>query len=754
MEHCVENYELLADHDTRAAVYVVPSTPEPVGRVWPHSRSSGLPGGHVFRRNSIQTFGVEEPCKAVEDLTSGVVMAQVLQKIDVVYFNDSWISRIKPDVGDNWRLKISNLKKILKGILDYNHEILGQQINDFTLPDISLIGEHSDAAELGRMLQLILGCAVNCEQKQEYIQTIMMMEESVQHVVMTAIQELMSKESPVAGAGDSYVDLDRQLKKTVDELNDALASKEEIAQRCHELDMQVAALQEEKSSLLAENQVLMERLNQSDSIEDLNSPAGRRYLQLQTQLEQLQEETFRLEAAKDDYRIRCEELEKELIEVKGQNEDLTSLADEAQSLKDEMDVLRHSSDKVSKLEAQVESYKKKLEDLGDLRRQVKLLEEKNTSYMQNTVSLEEELRKANSTRAQLDTYKRQVVELQNRLSEESKKADKMDFECRRLKEKVESLQKEKDRMRTERDSLKETIEELRCVQAQEGQLTSGLVPLGSNEGSDSLASEIITPEIRERMIRLQHENKMLKLNQEGSDNEQIALLKSLLEDANVRKNELETENRMVNQKLLSGQSQVEELQKSLQEQGSKAHDSVLLKRKCEEHLEKLRDASDELQKKNTIIEELEPKYSSCTLRIEELEEALKKKDEEMKLMEERYKKYLEKAKSVIRTLDPKQNQGSAPEVQALKNQLQERERMLHSLEKEYDKAKSQRDHEEKLIVSAWYNMGMALQKKAAEDRLANTGSAQSFLARQRQATTTRRSYPGHVQPAAASDVMA
>ncbi|XP_067261567.1 protein Hook homolog 3 [Chanodichthys erythropterus] len=697
----------------------------------------------------IQTFGVEAPCSTVDELTSGLAMAQVLQKIDVIYFTDAWISRIKADVGDNWRLKISNLKKILKGILDYNHEILGQQINDFTLPDVSLIAEHSDAAELGRMLQLILGCAVNCEQKQEYIQTIMMMEESVQHVVMTAIQELMSKETPVSAGNDSYVDLDRQLKKTVEDLNDALATKEEIAQRCHELDMQVAALQEEKSSLLAENQVLMERLNQSDSIEDLNSPAGRRHLQLQTQLEQLQEETFRLEAAKDDYRIRCEELEKELLEVRGQNEELTSLAEEAQSLKDEMDVLRHSSDKVSKLEGQVEAYKKKLEDLGDLRRQVKLLEEKNTSYMQNTVTLEEDLRKANAARGQLETYKRQVVELQNKLSEESKKADKMEFEYKRVKEKVDSLQKEKDRMRTERDSLKETIEELKCVKAQESQLTSGLVPLCSNEPSDSLAAEIITPEIRERLIRLQHENKMLKLAQEGSDNEQIALLQSLLEDANSRKNELETENRLANQRLLEGQSQVEELQKSLQEHGSKADDTVLLKRKLQEHLDKLRDASNQLQEKSAEIEELENKHSSSAQRIEELEDALKKKDEDMKQMEERYKKYLEKAKSVIRTLDPKQNQGSAPEVQALKNQLQERERMLHSLEKEYDKTKSQRDQEEKLIVSAWYNMGMALQKKAAEDRLASTGSGQSFLARQRQATSTRRSYPGHVQPTAA-----
>ncbi|XP_043370535.1 LOW QUALITY PROTEIN: protein Hook homolog 3 [Dermochelys coriacea] len=697
----------------------------------------------------IQTFNVEAPCQTVEDLTNGVVMAQVLQKIDPAYFDENWLNRIKTEVGDNWRLKISNLKKILKGILDYNHEILGQQINDFTLPDVNLIGEHSDVAELGRMLQLILGCAVNCEQKQEYIQTIMMMEESVQHVVMTAIQELMSKESPVSVGNDAYVDLDRQLKKTTEELNEALATKEEIAQRCHELDMQVAALQEEKSSLLAENQILMERLNQSDSIEDPNSPAGRRHLQLQTQLEQLQEETFRLEAAKDDYRIRCEELEKEIAELRQQNEELTTLAEEAQSLKDEMDVLRHSSDKVAKLESQVESYKKKLEDLGDLRRQVKLLEAEDTMYMQNTVSLEEELRKANAARSQLETYKRQVVELQNRLSEESKKADKLEFEYKLLKEKVDSLQKEKDRLRTERDSLKETIEELRCVQAQEGQLTtSGLMPLGSQESSDSLAAEIVTPEIKEKLIRLQHENKMLKLNQEGSDNEKIALLQSLLDDANLRKNELESENRLVNQRLLEVQSQVEELQKSLQEQGSKAEDSFLLKKKLEEHLEKLHEANNEIQRKRAIIEDLEPRYNNSSLKMKNYKSFTEKRGRK-KQMEERYKKYLEKAKSVIRTLDPKQNQGTAPEIQALKNQLQERDRLFHSLEKEYEKTKTQREMEEKFIVSAWYNMGMTLHKKAAEDRLASTGSGQSFLARQRQATSTRRSYPGHVQPATA-----
>ncbi|XP_075459935.1 protein Hook homolog 3 isoform X2 [Ascaphus truei] len=163
-------------------------------------------------------------------------MAMILQKIDAAYFDENWLHRIKTDVGDNWRLKI-----------------LGQQINDFTLPDVNLVGEHSDASELGRMLQLILGCAVKCEQKQEYIQTIMMMEESVQHMVMTAIQELMSKESPVSIGNDAYADFDRQLKKTTEELNEALTAKEEIAQRCHELDMQEEICIDALTSLLRDS---------------------------------------------------------------------------------------------------------------------------------------------------------------------------------------------------------------------------------------------------------------------------------------------------------------------------------------------------------------------------------------------------------------------------------------------------------------------------------------------------------------------
>lgn len=56
---------------------------------------------------------------------------------------------------------------------------------------------------------------------------------------------------------------------------------------------QVAVLQEEQNSLLAENDVLTDRANQLDTFEDPSTPSGRKHSQLQQQLETLQEENFR-----------------------------------------------------------------------------------------------------------------------------------------------------------------------------------------------------------------------------------------------------------------------------------------------------------------------------------------------------------------------------------------------------------------------------------------------------------------------------
>uniref|UniRef100_A0A3B4FJ13 Hook microtubule tethering protein 1 n=1 Tax=Pundamilia nyererei TaxID=303518 RepID=A0A3B4FJ13_9CICH len=670
----------------------------------------------------LQTFNTPAPCQTVEELTTGAAMSQALHQIDPAWFTDGWLSRIKTDVEDNWRLKVQINVQLLFSV---HLQVLSQEISDFPLPDVSLVAEHSDPTELGRLLQLILGCAVRCERKQEYIQFIMTLEESVQHVVMTAIQELMSKETKTPFGAELSGDLEQQLKKALEDLAALQTEKEALTQRCQELDLQVAVLQEERNSLLAENDVLTDRANQLDTFDDPSTPSGRKHSQLQQQLETLQEENFRLEAAKDDYRIHCEELEKQLIEVQHRNDELTSLAEESRALKDELDVLRNCSDRVVMLEASVETYKRKLENLGDLKRQMKLLEENNMTYMQNTVSLEEELRKANAARAQLETYKRQVQELHRKLSEETRRADNLAFEMKKLEEKHETATKEKERIIIERDSLKEINEELRCTQAQQHQLSQAVIV------------------VLEKFIRLQHENKMLRVQQEEYEREKIASLQAQLEEAHKTRSELDTENRLSRERVGELQQQVEDLQKALQSQASKPDDVSLPKWSgvSTEKMVQLNEAQDEIMKKKELLEDLQPDNTQTSLKVDELMAALKKKDDDMRAMEERYKMYLEKARSVIRALDPKLNPATA-EIQALRNQVADRDKQILSLERQCEQAKL-REYEEKLIVTAWYNKSLNFQKLAIESRLGGCTASmlspgQSFLTQQRQISNAPR----------------
>lgn len=53
----------------------------------------------------------------VLELSDGVAIAEALTQIAPEYFSPSWYSKVKTDVGNNWRLKVSNLKKILEGVV-------------------------------------------------------------------------------------------------------------------------------------------------------------------------------------------------------------------------------------------------------------------------------------------------------------------------------------------------------------------------------------------------------------------------------------------------------------------------------------------------------------------------------------------------------------------------------------------------------------------------------------------------------------
>uniref|UniRef100_F7ISK2 Hook microtubule tethering protein 2 n=1 Tax=Callithrix jacchus TaxID=9483 RepID=F7ISK2_CALJA len=687
----------------------------------------------------LQTFHVPSPSASPQDLSSGLAIAYALNQIDPSWFNEAWLQGISEDPGPNWKLKVSNLKTVLRSLVEYSQDVLAHPVSEEHLPDVGLIGEFSDPAELGKLLQLVLGCAISCEKKQEHIQRIMTLEESVQHVVMEAIQELMTKDNPDSLSPETYGNFDTQSRRYYF-LSEEAEEGDELQQRCLDLERQLMLLSEEKQSLAQENAALRERVVQPEG-EGTPGLTAKKLLLLQSQLEQLQEENFRLESGREDERLRCAELEREVAELQHRNQALTSLAQEAQALKDEMDELRQSSERAGQLEATLTSCRRRLGELRELRRQVRQLEERNAGHAERTRQLEEELRRAGSLRVQLEAQRRQVQELQGQRQEEAMKAEKWLFECRNLEEKYESVTKEKERLLAERDSLREANEELRCAQLQPRGLTQADLSMDpTSPAVDNLAAEILPAELRETLLRLQLENKRL-CRQEAADRERQEELQRHLEEANRARHGLETQHRLNQQQLSELRAQVEDLQKSLQEQGGKTEDaiSILLKRKLEEHLQKLHEADLELQRKREYIEELEPPTDSSTARrIEELQHSLQKKDADLRAMEERYRRYVDKAHMVMQTLEPKQRPavGAPPDLHTLRTKLRERDVRIRHLEMDFEKSRSQREQEEKLLISAWYNMGMALQQRAGEERA--PAHAQSFLAQQRLATNARR----------------
>ncbi|KAG8335976.1 Protein Hook 3 [Homalodisca vitripennis] len=240
----------------------------------------------------LQTFDLEAPHNKLDDVQDGLAMAQALHQIDPDWFNIAWLNKIKATDSGNWRLKVSNLKKILERIADYYQDVCNQPLHESGKPDVGKIGEKCDTTELGRLLQLILGCAVNCSQKEKYIERIMSLEESVQVVIMKSIQELES----LYGTNNSYnfvpntlSESEAQVQKLMLELQITAEEKNQMVQRCLKLDMQVLQLQEEKIGLMEDKRRLLERV-QEDPLTGTS--------QLRRQIDALKEQIFKIESSR------------------------------------------------------------------------------------------------------------------------------------------------------------------------------------------------------------------------------------------------------------------------------------------------------------------------------------------------------------------------------------------------------------------------------------------------------------------------
>ena len=398
------------------------------------------------------------------------------------------------------------MKKVLSGVLEYYSDLLSLQLLDFPMPDPVKVVDGS-SEDVYRLLQLVMGCAVNCDNKSVYIEAIMSMEEEDQRLIMQSIQELMDLQMAQSEPSLPATLSPSDVKKMMEELSELKKEKEELSQRLHDTEQHVNTVKNEKASVASELEQLQAQIGSAAGNQSRGAPdsgiQNQELRKFSKQVESTQEELYKMETQRDELQVKVEMQEKQLEDALAKESELQKLADQALKFKDELDVLRETADKVGKYEATIESYKKKLEDLGDLRRQVKMLEEKNTDYMQRNMELEEDVKKTGNWRPQIDAYKKQIAELHARLDSETKKSDRLEFDTKKMLEKVEALSEERDRLQNEKDDFKskndELADEVKFLQATGAGGAGGARPGAGLEGL-----ETIPPSVKVRKRRIFH----------------------------------------------------------------------------------------------------------------------------------------------------------------------------------------------------------------------------------------------------------
>lgn len=653
------------------------------------------------------------------------------------HFCAEWLSKIKDNVpSDNWRLRVSNIKKVIEGVVDFYESALRMPmtVSNVSLPDAVMIGKEGDEKELGRLMQLILVAAVNCDKKEEYIANILTLDTETQLIVKNAIEELFmtfgadvgrnrssTMESigsmtfpdlnvPDGGVNAAVQSLKSEVKRLGNELASAIEVKERTIQEMFDLKRELSSVQQENVQLNVENENLSELVNKLQTTPSKSVPCrGTEHLttessdtslkeafvnKLQARIETLREELFKTENSREEVKIKNELLEKELMDLKFKNEELQRKANEARNLKDELDIHRQASEKAEKYEQMIEVYKKKLEEAAEFKRKIKSAEDRNVSQSSIQISLEEEHRKNSNLKIQNENLKKQVQELHSSAAALTHRTEQSEFELRMIKEKYDTAMQEKERLAKE-------VTEIR-KQTKSRRPTSDIL----SEAGDVMPAANLGYEIsNERDTRI---------------------------------DELEGENQLLRKKIHLIQEQ------DLTPNRSNSHSNNY------HFAANMSPGELGVQK---VVDSLRGELYDYQQKVSQLEGVIAKKEEEMAEIEARYRKCVSKAKQVAKVLEPiSLSSGNSSINSSIANtehsaiEIQLRDKQIQELEAEAEKMKQFKEVEERLMSVAFHSLAGKLQRNSVEERLtgrpAAASSTGSFLSRQRQSTGRRFNMPG------------
>ncbi|XP_051021123.1 girdin isoform X2 [Acomys russatus] len=509
-------------------------------------------------------------------LVDGVFLNQVMLQINP----KSESQRVNKKVNNDASLRIHNLSILVKQIKFYYQETL-QQLIMMSLPNVLIIGKNpfseQGTEEVKKLLLLLLGCAVQCQKKEEFIEKIQGLDFDTKAAVAAHIQEVTHNQENVFDlqwmevTDMSQEDIEPLLKNMVSHLRRLIDERDEHSETIIELSEERDGLHFlPHASSSAQSPCGSPGMKRTESRQHLSVELADAKAKIRRLRQELEEKTEQLLDCKQE----LEQIEVELKRLQQENMNLLSDARCARMYRDEVDALREKAVRADKLESELSRHKERLQDTEFYKARVEELKEDNQVLLETKAMLEDQLE---GTRARSD------------------KLHELEKENLQLKAKLHDMEMERD---MDRKKIEELMEENMTLEMAQRQSMDESLHLGWELEQMSRTSE----RVEAPQKSLGHEvneltsSKLLKLEMENQSlMKTVEELRSTMDSAEGSTSKIlkaEKENQRLNKKVEILENEIIQEKQSLQNCQNLSKDLMKEKAQLEKTIETLRENSE------------------------------------------------------------------------------------------------------------------------------------------------------------------
>ena len=306
-----------------------------------------------------------------------------------------------------FRAKVAYIESVVSSVRSFYEDILGQTL--VVKPPNALImcqepPTKESLNEMDTLLLLMLGAAVQCNQRAAMVDAIRNLPVDVQEAIAVKIREVCNNPErvwteeisrPDAGELNSQGQTNQYYLLLVNHLKTLVQQRDDFSQKLVKVTLQLNHLTENgKTSIPDPIMPVSNSMTPSASGMAITPESNHQALEASEFKAQIRKLKQQLDERTETSRECKEEMEKYIAKcskLRQENLELTQKAREARALQDELDVQRERAQKVHSLETEIQVYKDKISQFESLKSRMDEVKEENKILDETKNMLEDQL---------------------------------------------------------------------------------------------------------------------------------------------------------------------------------------------------------------------------------------------------------------------------------------------------------------------------------------------------------------------------